>query len=55
MMQAVISVGALALLFVVFGLLKPRAGCGAHCSACAGACQRLQSGANEFQESGHEL
>ena len=41
MTTTLLSIGAVALLFALFGLLRPRAGCGGNCAACGGgACRR---------------
>jgi hypothetical protein len=37
-MTSALSILFLALLFGVYGLLRPRGGCGGNCGACARAC-----------------
>lgn len=36
MITTLLSIVAFALLFALFGLLRPRAGCGGDCGACRG-------------------
>ncbi len=43
MMDAVVAMGAMALLFVLFGAIKYR-GCTGHCAGCTGACGRDTDG-----------
>lgn len=38
MITPVVSIVILAVLFAVFGLLKPKAGCGAECDHCTHSC-----------------
>ena len=43
MIETLLSIGALALLFALFGLLKPRAGCGSNCGLCQRSCKTQSS------------
>jgi len=38
MIAALSSLAAFAVLFVVYGLVRPNAGCGSDCGACASPC-----------------
>lgn len=40
MITTLISVAALALLFAIYGLLRPKAPCGSQCTLCKSPCQR---------------
>ena len=42
-MSTVLAVLGLALLFAVFGLVRPRHDCGASCGHCAGSCKYGES------------
>jgi hypothetical protein len=47
MITTLISIAAFALLFALFGLLRPRAGCGGNCAACGGKrCPLTKAGEN---------
>jgi hypothetical protein len=42
-MQTLVAMGVVALLFIVFGLVRPRTECTGHgCAACGAACHRHQ-------------
>jgi hypothetical protein len=44
MITPVVSIVILAILFAVFGLLKPRAGCGSECDQCTHGCDFNKDG-----------
>jgi hypothetical protein len=44
MMTSLISIVVVAALFALFGLLKPRPGCGPHCSVCKSPCEHAAGG-----------
>lgn len=46
MIDMLIAMGAMALLFVLFGAIKYR-GCTGHCAGCTGACGRHQDGGHD--------
>lgn len=41
-MTAALAVLAFAALFALFGLLRPKPGCGSDCGACPGGCRVLE-------------
>ena len=41
MITTLISVGAIALLFMIAAVMRPRVGCGGHCDSCAHACNSV--------------
>ena len=43
MIEALVAMGLMALLFVLFGAIKYR-GCTGHCAGCTGACGRTTEG-----------
>ena len=46
MITPIVAIVALAILFVVFGLLKQRVGCSGSCDACAHGCDFTKDGSN---------
>jgi len=42
-MSTLIGIVALALLFALFGLLRPGEACNGHCDACSGTCPFVES------------
>jgi hypothetical protein len=42
-MSALFAVLGVALLFVAYGLLRPRHDCGGHCGTCEGMCAYAES------------
>lgn len=42
MITTIVSVGAIALLFMVAALLRPRVGCGGACDSCEHACNSVE-------------
>lgn len=48
MIDALIGVGLMAVLFVLFGAIKYR-GCTGHCAGCTGACGRYRDGADNVE------
>lgn len=44
MMTYIVSIGAFALLFAVYGWARPKAGCGGSCGGCSKSCSTGQGG-----------
>jgi hypothetical protein len=47
MITTVAAIVAFALLFALFGALRPRAGCGGHCKGCAGTSCSLSKSSHD--------
>ena len=48
MIDALMGIGFMVVLFVLFGAIKYR-GCTGHCAGCTGACGRYQDGAHNVK------
>jgi hypothetical protein len=46
MTTTLISIAALAALFAIYGMLRPKSQCGSQCTLCKSPCQRAQEEKN---------